>query len=556
MNRSIFASLLGGLALVLSAPVLGQPANDNCANAIPVADGTTSITNAAATQEVTIPCAAGVTAGASGLDVWYTYTASVTGLRNFETGLENGTSSVRGTLAIYDACGGNVLACDIWGGIRRGAKIYHFAVTAGTTYTIRYARSDGSTGADVLRISAPRTPVFLDDCEQAMPVVGQTAVPFSISQATLTNSDIQSWDCDVLLDAWYAWTPSITGVGVIDACAATNHDFMTMSIYRACGTPPLTCASNINDPTPPACVPKVCYDVVAGETYLVRIGVASNGYTAGASGNLNFVVRSPSTEYQPPADTTPEPGNCSDAPALDLNGGCDVTPNAFTTVSLCQARSGTASARLSPLLTVVEGLPQVQSVLSTDYDWYAFTLDTDQVITITGQSEFLPRREIRFGCPAAIISSPAIPSWRCGAAYDLGMTVGPLIAGTYYFAVGPNKFSNIATSYCGHNDRYWFKITGDAPCGGACCNGTTCSVGSQGACTGAYQGDGSACGTTGNPTTCCPANYDGISGLQIADIFAFLNSWFAGETRADFDHANGLQIADIFAFLNAWFSGC
>jgi hypothetical protein len=58
-----------------------------------------------------------------------------------------------------------------------------------------------------------------------------------------------------------------------------------------------------------------------------------------------------------------------------------------------------------------------------------------------------------------------------------------------------------------------------------------------------------------NPT-CCQADYDCSGTLAVADIFAFLNSWFAGEARANFDGMNGLQVADIFAFLNAWFAGC
>jgi hypothetical protein len=54
----------------------------------------------------------------------------------------------------------------------------------------------------------------------------------------------------------------------------------------------------------------------------------------------------------------------------------------------------------------------------------------------------------------------------------------------------------------------------------------------------------------------CPADFDCSGTLAVADIFSFLNAWFAGATAADFDHINGLQVADIFAFLNAWFAGC
>ncbi|HMN41109.1 MAG TPA: GC-type dockerin domain-anchored protein [Phycisphaerales bacterium] len=54
----------------------------------------------------------------------------------------------------------------------------------------------------------------------------------------------------------------------------------------------------------------------------------------------------------------------------------------------------------------------------------------------------------------------------------------------------------------------------------------------------------------------CPADFNGNGTLEVADIFAFLNAWFAGSPAADFDGLSGLQVADIFAFLNAWFAGC
>ncbi|HMN39873.1 MAG TPA: GC-type dockerin domain-anchored protein [Phycisphaerales bacterium] len=54
----------------------------------------------------------------------------------------------------------------------------------------------------------------------------------------------------------------------------------------------------------------------------------------------------------------------------------------------------------------------------------------------------------------------------------------------------------------------------------------------------------------------CPADFNGDGGPSVADIFEFLNVWFAGDVRADFDSSGGLTVQDIFDFLNAWFSGC
>ena len=44
--------------------------------------------------------------------------------------------------------------------------------------------------------------------------------------------------------------------------------------------------------------------------------------------------------------------------------------------------------------------------------------------------------------------------------------------------------------------------------------------------------------------------------LEVADIFAFLNAWFAGDLSTDFNSSAALEVADIFGFLNAWFAGC
>lgn len=99
-------------------------------------------------------------------------------------------------------------------------------------------------------------------------------------------------------------------------------------------------------------------------------------------------------------------------------------------------------------------------------------------------------------------------------------------------------------------------FTFDFPTTGACCNGTTCTVVAQASCTGTFKGSGTACLAPGNPTTCCPANFDALNGVTVTDIFSFLTAWFAGNPAANFDGAGGVTVSDIFAFLTAWFAGC
>lgn len=52
----------------------------------------------------------------------------------------------------------------------------------------------------------------------------------------------------------------------------------------------------------------------------------------------------------------------------------------------------------------------------------------------------------------------------------------------------------------------------------------------------------------------CVADYDQDGTVAVADIFTFLNDWFAGNPNADVD-GGGVAVGDIFAFLNLWFQG-
>ena len=95
------------------------------------------------------------------------------------------------------------------------------------------------------------------------------------------------------------------------------------------------------------------------------------------------------------------------------------------------------------------------------------------------------------------------------------------------------------------------------PATGACCVNRVCSVvAGIAACGGVYQGDSTVCGQAGNPTTCCPANFNQTGGVSVQDIFDFLSAWFSNNIAADFNHSGAVSVQDIFDFLAAWFVGC
>ncbi|HPO93650.1 MAG TPA: hypothetical protein PL072_09295 [Phycisphaerales bacterium] len=103
-----------------------------------------------------------------------------------------------------------------------------------------------------------------------------------------------------------------------------------------------------------------------------------------------------------------------------------------------------------------------------------------------------------------------------------------------------------------------------SPCTlGACCTGSTCSITTVASCAGTHQGVGTTCsGWPSNPLTCCPANYNQMNGVDVADLFMFLDAWFLefGLTgpglQSDFIPNDAVDVADLFGFLDAWFAGC
>jgi hypothetical protein len=66
---------------------------------------------------------------------------------------------------------------------------------------------------------------------------------------------------------------------------------------------------------------------------------------------------------------------------------------------------------------------------------------------------------------------------------------------------------------------------------------------------------GTACG--GSPAACCVADFDKMNGVDLLDVFAFLNAWFAGSPYAEVggDGTGMPTLLDVFAFLTAWFGG-
>lgn len=56
--------------------------------------------------------------------------------------------------------------------------------------------------------------------------------------------------------------------------------------------------------------------------------------------------------------------------------------------------------------------------------------------------------------------------------------------------------------------------------------------------------------------TLCPADFNGDTHITVADIFTYLDAWFARDPRTDINMDGAANIQDIFDFLATWFAGC
>lgn len=104
-----------------------------------------------------------------------------------------------------------------------------------------------------------------------------------------------------------------------------------------------------------------------------------------------------------------------------------------------------------------------------------------------------------------------------------------------------------------------------APPTGLCCRGATCAITEPAACMSVPGGVGAAftagaasCNAPGALTgPCCFADIDKTSGIQIDDLFLYLNLWFGNSAFAEMG-GNGVgapTIDDLFLYLSAYFQG-
>lgn len=196
------------------------PANDDCANAIMLTQTVSCVatlgSNFLATQSQ-----AGCT-GTANDDVWYSFVATTT---NPVVELQ-GIGTYDGVLEVFDACGGNSLACidATFGGELEIA--YLTGLVVGNTYYFRaydWFNTAGNLTFTVCVHDLPPPPAN-DDCANAIPITCTTG---TITGSTLqANADPGAGLCGTSISApgiWYSFVGNGQDV-TASLCAGTSYD--------------------------------------------------------------------------------------------------------------------------------------------------------------------------------------------------------------------------------------------------------------------------------------------------------------------------------------------
>ncbi|MEK6800077.1 MAG: hypothetical protein AABZ12_14025 [Planctomycetota bacterium] len=296
--------------------------NDDCANPIPIGNGTHTFSTLGATTDGPEEPTACAFSGYSdiGSDIWYTYAATCTG--TLTVNLCNATFDTK--VAVYDGFGRcpptiAPIGCDDDGcGALR--SLLTIPASAGHSYVIRVGGYQGFQGTGLISLSCDEAgapegaccigsscagtftepdctalagswhqgqtcpafacPIFPppnDACGSCVSIsTGTTVVGTTVAA---TGTDVTSCGTSDTKDVWLCWTAECTGRAAIETCGSPFDT--TLAVFDACGGTQLAC----NDDSC-GVASKLELNVVEGTNYKIRIA----GH-AGTVGNYLVNIR-------------------------------------------------------------------------------------------------------------------------------------------------------------------------------------------------------------------------------------------------------------------------
>ncbi|MFO0830350.1 MAG: hypothetical protein U0637_00775 [Phycisphaerales bacterium] len=268
-----------GTLTITQAPP--PPANDNCANAIPVTVGASvSLDTTGATDDGAASCGFGGSPGHH--DVWYSFTAPSAGCFAFSTC--NGTLDT--IVSVFDGCGGSEIACDDDFCGFASSSTARAVLTNGQHVLVRVAGwgtlDEGPTTLDVTQGVVPAN----DLCANAIALNVGIPVAFDNSCAGTEGASSCGFGGDPgANDIWYTFTAPAAGPYRIDTCQSNGLDTQ-LGAYDSCGGSEVAC----NDDACGLSSAITVNAAAAGQMFVIRL--AGWGGTQG-QGIINVTVPPP-----------------------------------------------------------------------------------------------------------------------------------------------------------------------------------------------------------------------------------------------------------------------
>ncbi|MCU0430532.1 MAG: T9SS type A sorting domain-containing protein [Cytophagaceae bacterium] len=379
---------------VRNRAVAPPPANDDCANALLLSQGSECVpvegSTYGATQSFT-----GCTGNAND-DVWFRFQPTSTNPILEVTGL----SGFDAVLHVLDACNGNTLACLNNKGSGNSEVYKSSGLTIGATYYARvYHATASKPDTSSFRIclkDAPPVPSN-DECPNATAlVVNATCV--AVNGTTLGASQSLS-GCQGLADddVWYSFTATDDSI-TIRAEGSIGFDAV-IELFDACGGMSLGCT----DQTGSGGVERLyATSLTIGSVYKFRIYHYSDEAIAPAQFSVCVT------------ETPPAPANDQCNMAIALTPATTCTPVTGTSESATQSLPGCIGN-------------------ANDDVWYSFNAtQTRMLIEAQGGNEYNPVLEIFDGCAgASILCADNTFSGDKESLYASTLTIG----NTYYLRI-------------------------------------------------------------------------------------------------------------------------
>lgn len=238
------------------------------------------------------------------LDVWHSFTPTLNGDYTFSLT----SSNFDPTLALYDSCGGALLACndDTAQGVLPTKFDSQLTVPlwGDSTYYIRVAGYDGQAGDYTLTVTGENlTEPIADECVDAIPVF--LSQPYNASTVTATGATVSSCSYNDIIDVWHSFTAELNGDYTISLCDSAFDT--SLAVFDECGGVEIAC----NDDTQAGiCSSKlqsqVTVSLAKGSTSYIRIA----GYD-GQTGDYTLTITGPDC-------TGPVEGDLNDDCKTDL----------------------------------------------------------------------------------------------------------------------------------------------------------------------------------------------------------------------------------------------